>query len=75
MSQNRKTLNTGVSRALRTQNKGIQCVEAHDESPVRLSLFIPLVGENQEMLDFPSPAEKLKRTILLNFTIAICFLY
>lgn len=43
MSQNRKTLNTGVSRALRIQNKGVQPVEAHDESPARLSLFIPLV--------------------------------
>lgn len=75
MSQNRKLLNTGVSRALRIQNKGVQSVEAHDESPARLLLFIHLVKEKQETSDFPPPAEQLWRTTLLNFMIAICFLY
>lgn len=49
MSQNRKPLNTSVSRVLRIQNKGVQSVEAHDESPARLSLFIPLVRRNQRL--------------------------
>lgn len=75
MSQNRKTPKTGVSRALRIQKKGVQSVEAHDESPARLLIFIPLVWDKQETLDYPLPEEKLQRTILLNFTTEIGFLY
>jgi len=50
MSHDSKTLNTGVSKALRSQNKGVQCVETHDSSPVRLSQFIPLVQEGVKRL-------------------------
>lgn len=32
VSQVIKTINTGVSKALRSQNKGVQSVETHDES-------------------------------------------
>lgn len=50
MSQNRKTLKTSVSTALRIQNKGVQSVEAHDESPARLSQTIhPInMGETRD---------------------------
>lgn len=50
MSQNSKPLNIGVSKALRTQNKGIQCVETLDESPARLLQFIPLIQEGVKRL-------------------------